>query len=282
MYTDRKRTHILPNPVFVCDFPDCQKAFGTKFSMNRHKVVHSKDRNFKCDHCGRRFALSQYLKEHVYIHTNEKPYICGIGNCTESFRQTGKLAIHRKTHWNSSWAAAGEKKAVGDRRKVTEVSAALGEEAKPGYATNTRSPQPLFQSPSREVRRGRESSVQSAGTLDGRESKIKEVNCETTPLVARPVKTLDNSFALQDRFSVQLKGDFKVVIKFDGILSDASGNFTLPNSNKEPVNLTDTFLNYLEHIESALKLEYRPVLPIPEELKTEIGGDVSNNKIAKI
>eukprot|EP00826_Nyctotherus_ovalis_P008025 TRINITY_DN12071_c0_g1_i7.p1 TRINITY_DN12071_c0_g1~~TRINITY_DN12071_c0_g1_i7.p1 ORF type:complete len:277 (-),score=29.20 TRINITY_DN12071_c0_g1_i7:144-974(-) len=275
MYADSKRQHIIPGPVFVCDFPGCQKAFGTKFSMNRHKVVHSKDRNFKCDRCGRRFALSQYLKEHIYIHTNERPYICGIGNCTESFRQTGKLAIHRKTHWKDSQGAAGDQEAAAaDIRRLTDVFVGPKEEAKLVNTINTRNPQPQSQPLSRE--RGRESSVRSAGTLDGRESKIKEVNCETTSLTARPARTLNDPFSSHDHISVQLKGDLKIVIRLNGILNDASANLTLPNPNKKPVNMPDTFLDYLEHIESALKLEHRPVLPVPEELKKEIGADVSN------
>eukprot|EP00347_Sterkiella_histriomuscorum_P003085 403365648 len=42
------------------------------------------------------FSLPQYLEEHEYTHTGAKPFVCGINNCAETFRQRGKLSIHRK------------------------------------------------------------------------------------------------------------------------------------------------------------------------------------------
>lgn len=44
------------------------------------------------------FALPQYLKEHQYTHTNQQPFVCGVDDCLESFRQRGKLSLHRRTH----------------------------------------------------------------------------------------------------------------------------------------------------------------------------------------
>ncbi len=45
--------------------------------------------------------LPQYLEEHEYTHTGEKPYVCGINGCAETFRQRGKLSIHKKNAHNS-------------------------------------------------------------------------------------------------------------------------------------------------------------------------------------
>lgn len=84
--------------LFVCSYPSCAKKFKTKFSMSRHYLVHSQEKNYACRYCGKRFALYQYLKEHTNTHTSEKPYVCGVAGCEERFSQTGKLSLHRRTH----------------------------------------------------------------------------------------------------------------------------------------------------------------------------------------
>ena len=52
----------------------------------------------KCKYCDKRFSLKQYLKEHQYTHTGERPYICNINGCEKTFRQAGKLSLHRRQH----------------------------------------------------------------------------------------------------------------------------------------------------------------------------------------
>ena len=84
--------------LFICSFPGCGKFFKTKFSMCRHSLVHTQEKNFACEFCGKKFALQQYLKEHTNTHTSEKPYVCGVAGCQERFSQTGKLSLHRRTH----------------------------------------------------------------------------------------------------------------------------------------------------------------------------------------
>ena len=76
----------------------CCKNFATYFSMNRHMLLHSREKAFKCSFCEKTFALEQYKREHEFTHTLEKPYVCGVDGCTEGFRQRGKLSLHRRTH----------------------------------------------------------------------------------------------------------------------------------------------------------------------------------------
>ena len=76
----------------------CSKTFATNFSLVRHQLVHTQIKPFKCDFCPKTFALAQYKREHEFIHTNLKPFVCGVNGCTESFRQRGKLSLHRRTH----------------------------------------------------------------------------------------------------------------------------------------------------------------------------------------
>ena len=82
---------------FICRHNRCNKAYTTSFSLRRHMTTHQSDRKFSCPTCGKQFALAQYLKEHMYIHNDQKPFRCDYPGCNMSFRQAGKLSLHKKT-----------------------------------------------------------------------------------------------------------------------------------------------------------------------------------------
>ena len=54
--------------------------------------------NFKCRFCSRNLSSRQNLKEHLYVHTGEKPYKCQVQGCEMSFRQGSLLSIHKRSH----------------------------------------------------------------------------------------------------------------------------------------------------------------------------------------
>ncbi|OMJ79327.1 hypothetical protein SteCoe_20668 [Stentor coeruleus] len=54
--------------------------------------------NFKCKYCKKNLSSRQNLREHMYVHTGEKPYICTELGCGKSFRQGSLLSIHKKVH----------------------------------------------------------------------------------------------------------------------------------------------------------------------------------------
>jgi uncharacterized Zn-finger protein len=85
---------------YECKHPDCDKKFTTRFSLRRHVATHQTAKQFVCVICYKKFALSQYLKEHTYIHTGQKPFRCPYEGCTKAFRQAGKLSMHKKFHQN--------------------------------------------------------------------------------------------------------------------------------------------------------------------------------------
>ena len=64
------------------------REFG--FSASRMK--------YKCKYCFRELSSRQNLREHLYIHTGEKPYSCTEPGCGESFRQGSLLSIHKRIH----------------------------------------------------------------------------------------------------------------------------------------------------------------------------------------
>lgn len=53
---------------------------------------------YKCKYCFRDLSSRQNLREHLYIHTGEKPYSCTEPGCGQSFRQGSLLSIHKRIH----------------------------------------------------------------------------------------------------------------------------------------------------------------------------------------
>ncbi|CDW88621.1 transcription factor mtf-1 [Stylonychia lemnae] len=85
---------------YECNHQECDKKFTTRFSLRRHIATHQPAKQFVCVICFKKFALAQYLKEHTYIHTGQKPFKCPYDGCTKAFRQAGKLSMHKKFHQN--------------------------------------------------------------------------------------------------------------------------------------------------------------------------------------
>ncbi|KAI1300752.1 hypothetical protein F5Y03DRAFT_222973 [Xylaria venustula] len=58
---DKKREY-----PFSCTYEDCNKKFVRKTDLQRHhQSVHMKEKNHKCDYCGRHFARKDTLRRHM-------------------------------------------------------------------------------------------------------------------------------------------------------------------------------------------------------------------------
>ena len=89
----------MSKKAYICDFLDWEMIFNSKYWLNRHITSkHFKNKKFEWKQWGKKFALSHNLKEHEYVHTQELPFVCGIDGWTLSFRQRGKLSLHREKH----------------------------------------------------------------------------------------------------------------------------------------------------------------------------------------
>ncbi|XP_062618847.1 zinc finger protein 708-like isoform X1 [Saccostrea cucullata] len=88
-----KEVHTSDKP-YKCDV--CGKAFSHSQNLKSHTRTHTGDKPYKCDVCGKAFSLSQNLKSHMRTHTGEKPYKCDV--CGKAFSQSRHLQTHMRTH----------------------------------------------------------------------------------------------------------------------------------------------------------------------------------------
>ncbi|XP_038158051.1 zinc finger protein 502-like isoform X2 [Cyprinodon tularosa] len=79
---------------FTCE--DCGKCFSRKVHLKQHLIIHTGQKPFCCDVCGRDFSLKGNLKKHMRIHTGQKPFCCYL--CGLNFSQKGHLNTHIMIH----------------------------------------------------------------------------------------------------------------------------------------------------------------------------------------
>ncbi|KAL6854170.1 hypothetical protein J3F83DRAFT_487236 [Trichoderma novae-zelandiae] len=87
-----------PRKQWVCDGPNCGKAFVQKTHRDIHRRTHTGHRPYVCDmeNCGLTFSQRGNLKTHIRRHTGEKPFSCAA--CGKCFAQRGNLRSHEETH----------------------------------------------------------------------------------------------------------------------------------------------------------------------------------------
>ena len=88
----------------------CGEMFGfTRMKdhiMSKHKTI--ADREFKCEFCGKGFISKTQLKEHINIHTGEKPHLCRF--CGAAFSASGTKHNHeRLVHLKSKKKSDGKR-----------------------------------------------------------------------------------------------------------------------------------------------------------------------------
>ena len=100
--THLKKIHTDPAPeTFECDV--CNRTFSRIASLNAHRKKKHKDlaasgvsptSDRTCPHCGELFAYPSAMKQHMRVHTGEKPFGCDV--CNKSFSRKASLNAHQK------------------------------------------------------------------------------------------------------------------------------------------------------------------------------------------
>lgn len=97
-------THLEPrtktssneaNMLNRCKF--CNLHFSTSRQLFHHQQLkHPRMKSHQCKYCGRFFARTTVLTEHIRTHTGEKPFVCNV--CNRAFSQMTNLKRHQKIH----------------------------------------------------------------------------------------------------------------------------------------------------------------------------------------
>ncbi|CAH1783896.1 unnamed protein product [Owenia fusiformis] len=89
MVNDLKGDSISTTSSFNSPLPEKPKRKQRSNISNRKTTLH-------CDFCGKRFTNSANLKNHIRVHSGERPYSCNI--CQKTFAQSATLKTHARTH----------------------------------------------------------------------------------------------------------------------------------------------------------------------------------------
>ena len=71
-------------------------AQGLLLPLNRHSQIHTGDKPFQCDMCGKKFTLKGGLTQHIRTHTTNHAFACTLCEYTCSLNHN--LTVHMRTH----------------------------------------------------------------------------------------------------------------------------------------------------------------------------------------
>ncbi|KAH8311385.1 hypothetical protein KR044_006007 [Drosophila immigrans] len=89
--TEHQATHAAHN----CQ--ECGTRFDSREQLGRHMVqTHKRNLRNQCNVCQKVFTMLSTLRDHMRIHTGEKPFVCNV--CGKGFTQNANLRQHKLRH----------------------------------------------------------------------------------------------------------------------------------------------------------------------------------------
>lgn len=85
---------------FQCSF--CQLMLKSKYTLNRHILIHSGEKKHQCSYCQRAFTQKNELNKHLRVHIGENTYRCEEAGCSQAFRLLAELRLHQQIHYEQS------------------------------------------------------------------------------------------------------------------------------------------------------------------------------------
>lgn len=77
----------------------CFKYFKTDAALYNHEIIH-KQSNYVCELCNKKFHYKHNLEVHRLLHSNDRKYSCN--HCSSTFKTRNYLAKHLKGHFSDT------------------------------------------------------------------------------------------------------------------------------------------------------------------------------------